>query len=258
MRAKLFLATVCGLSLLGVAQAQSPPPTGGYLGQAIPDTFRILPPAPVEGSVRAEADRQTFLATRKLKDGERWTLAHADDTGLVHALSCALGLELGVQTTPKTMSMIGRVSRDGGMITNLPKDANKRRRPYLIDHGPICLEDKRASIATSFDYPSGHTTASWALGLVMAELAPDKATDILIRARSYGESRLVCGVHNMSAVEAGRTNGSVLVAALHGSKAFRDDLEVARAELAAARKTGTVADPKACAAEMALAEKTPF
>ena len=37
------------------------------------------------------------------------------------------------------------------------------------------------------------------------------ATDILIRARAFGESRMVCGVHNMSAIEAGRTNGSIVV-----------------------------------------------
>lgn len=257
MRAKLLLAAACTLGLLSVAQAQSPP-TGGYLGKAIPDTFRILPPAPVEGSVRAEADRKVFLATRKMQDSDRWALARADDVGLIHALSCAMGVELSGQTTPKLMSLVLRVQRDGGTITNLPKDANKRRRPFLIDKGPICLEEKRNSIATSFDYPSGHTTTSWAMGLLMAELAPDRATEILIRARAYGESRLICGVHNASAVDAGRTNGSVLVAALHGSRAFRDDLEAARAELAAARTAGPAPDPAACVAEMALAEKTPF
>ena len=257
MRAKLLLTAACTLGLLSLAQAQSPP-TGGYLGKAVPDTLRILPPAPLEGSIRAEADRKVFLATRKLQDGDRWALARADDIGLMHALSCAIGVELSAQTTPKLVSMILRVQRDGGTITNLPKDASKRRRPFLIDKGPICLEDKRDSLSTSFDYPSGHTTASWAMGLLMAELAPDRATEILIRARAYGESRLVCGVHTMSAVDAGRTNGAVLVAALHGSKAFRDDLEAARGELAAARNAGPAPDAAACAAEMALAEKTPF
>ena len=53
----------------------------------------------------------------------------------------------------------------------------------------------------------------------------DKAmeTQILVRARAYGESRIVCGVHNLSAVEAGRTNASALVAALHGSPQFRSN-----------------------------------
>jgi acid phosphatase (class A) len=62
----------------------------------------------------------------------------------------------------------------------------------------------------------------------MAELAPDGATEILVRARAFGESRLVCGVHNLRAVEAGRTQRlDRSCAALHGEPAFRTDLEVA-------------------------------
>ncbi len=38
---------------------------------------------------------------------------------------------------------------------------------------------------------------------------------------------MICGVHNMSAVENGRTNGGILVAALHSSSEFRADLESA-------------------------------
>ena len=38
---------------------------------------------------------------------------------------------------------------------------------------------------------------------------------------------MVCGVHNMSAVESGRTNASALVAALHGSAEFRKDMDAA-------------------------------
>jgi acid phosphatase (class A) len=33
------------------------------------------------------------------------------------------------------------------------------------------------------------------MGLILAELAPERATPILNRGRAYGESRVVCGVH---------------------------------------------------------------
>ena len=68
----------------------------------------------------------------------------------------------------------------------------------------------------------------------------------------FGESRLVCGVHNMSAVEAGRTNGSVLAAELHGSPEFRADLDAARTEIAAARRAGPAPDAAMCAKERSL------
>jgi acid phosphatase (class A) len=97
--------------------------------------------------------------------------------------------------------------------------------------------DLNADNAPTLRRLSGHATISWAWGLILAELAPDRATEILMRARSIGESRVVCGVHYPSDVEEGRTNGAALVAALHSSPEFRADMEKARAEVAAARET---------------------
>jgi acid phosphatase (class A) len=146
---------------------------------------------------------------------------------------------------------------DVSRATNLPKDIYKRQRPYLIDEGPICVV-KSDLLAKSPDYPSGHNTWGWTVGLIMAEVAPDRATEILSRAKAFGESRLVCGVHNLSAVEAGRMNGSIVVAALHGQAAFRKDLEDVRKEVATARKAGPAPDPAMCAKEAELVAKSPY
>jgi acid phosphatase (class A) len=227
-------------------------------GPAVPDTIQILPPAPQKGDARYEADRREFLATRKLEGSPRWALATNDDNAVLFLkdMSCALGVELTRANAPKFMSMFPRIARESTRAMNTPKDFYKRARPFQIDKGPTCI-DQTGSIKDSYDYPSGHVTFSWTLGLVLAELAPDRATDILVRARAFGESRMVCGVHNMSAVEAGRTNASALVAALHGDAAFRADLDAARAEIAAARAAGPKPDPAACAKEAALL-KSPY
>jgi acid phosphatase (class A) len=140
---------------------------------------------------------------------------------------------------------------------NQPKNFYGRKRPFLIDEGPIC-DTRTAALEASPDYPSGHTTWGWTVGLVLAELAPDRASDILVRARAYGESRIVCGVHNLSAVDAGRTNASIVVAALHGSPEFRADLEAARREVAEARKAGPAPEAAACKVEQQLTEKSPY
>jgi acid phosphatase (class A) len=252
------VAAVAALAAIGAADAQQAPRPAGYLGADAPDSFEILPPAPQKGDPRYEADREMFKATRKLKDTPRWALAQNDDNaaGIAKDMSCALGVELGPQTTPKLMTLIRRIGRDSSRLTNLAKDQNKRLRPFLIDEGPTCIA-KSEGLAKSYDYPSGHNTFSWAIGLVLAELAPDRATEILVRARVFGESRLVCGVHNMSAVAAGRANGSIVVAAEHGSEEFRRDLDAVRAELAAARANGPKPDPAACAKEAALS-KSPY
>ena len=68
---------------------------------------------------------------------------------------------------------------------------------------------------------------------MLAELMPERATPILARGRAYGESRMICGAHNASAVDAGQRVAAATFAALHGSADFRADMDAARAELAA-------------------------
>jgi len=250
----------------GVAPAapapMAPAPQGPqyYLtGPAVPDTLRILPPAPQAGDARYEADRQMFKATRKLQGSPRWALALNDDNGGLYLkdLSCALGVELTRQNAPKFLTLYSRVARESTRATNAPKDAMKRLRPFLVDKGPTCI-DQTGSIKDSYDYPSGHVTFSWSEALILAELAPDRATDILIRARAFGESRLVCGVHTLSAIEAGRFTASAAVAAEHGSPEFRADMDAARAELTTLRSSAAAPSPDACQAEFALTGKPPY
>lgn len=247
-------------TLIGAAEApKAPAPLASYLGDALPDSYRILPPAPVAGTTRYEADRTIYLSTRSLKDSARWTMAQDDvEQGLIlRDLACAIGVELTPQNAPKTATLIRRVGLDVSRATNRSKDIYKRPRPYLVDEGPICVE-KSVSLANSPDYPSGHNAWGWTVGLIMAEVAPDRATGILARARAFGEGRLVCGVHTLSAVEAGRLNGSIVVAALHGQEAFRKDLDEVRQEVAAARKAGPAPDPALCAKEAELVAKSPY
>jgi len=269
---KMAIAAAAAAATVGAAQAPAPKPVPpatsspmaaptiqGYLGGAGPDTYKILPPAPVAGTTRYEADRTVYLATRSLKDTPRWALAQNDvnQAAILKDLSCAIGVDLTKDNAPKTTTLIARVGRDVSQATNRPKDIYKRQRPYLIDEGPTCIE-KSDALSKSPDYPSGHNTWGWTVGLIMAELAPDRATEILARARAFGEGRLVCGVHNLSAVEAGRLNGSIVVAGLHGSAAFRKDLEAVRKEVAVARKAGPAPDPAACAKEAEIVAKSPY
>jgi len=231
----------------------------GYLGEAAPDTYAVLPPSPTPGDPRDEADRAIFKATRRYETDPRWAMAQndANSAGIVKDLACAVGVELTPENAPKTLALIMKVGPDASRVTNRPKDIYNRPRPYLRDKGPTCVP-KSADLSASPDYPSGHNTWGWAVGLIMAELVPDRAAPILFRARAFGENRLVCGVHSLSAVEAGRDNGAILVAALHGNPEFRADVDAARAEIAAARAKGPAPDPAFCAKEAAMMAKSPY
>jgi acid phosphatase (class A) len=161
------------------------------------------------------------------------------------------------ENAPRTTALLTRLYGDFHDAVVVPKNAYKRQRPFLIDKGPICAS--REELIKSWDYPSGHTILGWSVALILAEAVPDKASAILARGRAYGESRVVCGAHNASAVTAGRTAAAALVAALHGTPVFRDDVAAARSELAALRATSAPAlDAPTCAAQQALLGPSPY
>lgn len=247
-----------------VAQAAAPAPAAkprveGYLGkERIPNSIAILPPPPPKGSLLEKMDNDTYAATRKLAGSDRYVLATRDATQYIPAFDCAVGLQLE-NGPPEVLKLFARVGRDASAITNLAKDHFNHPRPFIAPNGPICTESDRAGLIKSYSYPSGHTTYSWAMGLILAELVPEHATEILARARSFGESRVVCGVHTVSDVEEGRTNGAALVAVLHSDAAFRADMDAAKTALAAAMTAPHAApDAGQCKIEADAMAHTPW
>ena len=230
----------------------------GYLDTPV-DITTIVPDAPQKGDVRYEADRKVFRATRAMFNTPRGRLATSDvPSGVIDVMkdfSCAAGVKLSPETTPATYRLLANANADTGRANNLAKDHWKRLRPFLIDKGPVC--ESKDELAKSYDYPSGHTTRGWTFGMVLTDAEPDRATPIQIRARSYGESRIVCGAHNMSAVEAGRLGATVTMDSVRQTAAYQADLEAARAELRAARANPALApEAGACSAEAGLVAKS--
>ena len=224
-------------------------------GERVLDTSSVVPPAPEPGSPKAEADRAVFTATRALKGTPRWDMAigDLDERRVVYAMRCAIGVEIKeLGEAPKLTRVLLRVAPDLTKAVDTPKAFYNRKRPYLEQEGEICTT-RSEELAKSPDYPSGHSSWGWAVGLILAELAPDRAVPILQRARAFGESRVVCGVHTASAVAAGRDNGAAVIAAVHGVPDFQKDMEAARVELAELRaKAGPIAG---CDAEATVLAK---
>ncbi len=246
---------------IGTAVAVKPAPRlPGYLGkQDIPNAIEILPPPPPKGSTLDTMDNETYIKTRALLGTPRGDLAARDAVHYLAAYDCVLGADLENAATPQALTTLFRkVAVDASAITNLAKDHFQHPRPFIAPNGPICTEDQRAGLMKSYSYPSGHTTYSWALGLILAEIAPDKASDILARARAFGESRVVCGVHTVSDVEEGRTNGAALMAVLHSSAEFKADMDAAKTALAVYRKSSHTPDGAQCKVEREAMIHTPW
>jgi acid phosphatase (class A) len=226
----------------------------GYLQPGTLDILKVLPPAPVEGDTRYETDRLVFKETRAWEGTPRWQMASDDalagPADMLRHFSCSVGVEMNAANAPKIMNVAQRATRDAAREMAVSKDHIQRKRPVWIDDGNICRP--RAELGDTFDYPSGHTTAGWTWALVLAQVAPDHASQILARGRAIGESRVVCGVHNASAVEGGRYTADAVMALLSANATFRADVQAARAELARLRKQGPKPDPAMCEKEAAL------
>ena len=236
----------CGGRLVDTAQRSG----DSYLSPAqVPDGLALLPPPPAPGSATHAADRAIFRQTRRLKGTARWTIAAADvDSDAFGHFACALGMKLTATSAPLTARLLDRASTAG--VVDPVKAYYHVPRPYLGTRAPICQARTR-HLAENGDYPSGHAAGGWMEALILAELVPDRSTEILARGRAFGESRAICGAHSMSAVEAGWLAGAAATAALHGSAEFRADLEAARAELVRIRSTVPMPDAKICKTERA-------
>lgn len=260
---RISAAVLASTVLLWSQPAAAPARVRGYLTSSqTSNVVRIVLPAPTTGDPRFQADMAIFRATRSLEGTPRWALAQSDDNlsidGLLHAFRCALGLTLTSQSAPKLVALITRANSDAGAAASVIKTRYQHKRPFQVAEGDVCISQLgKAALERSPDYPSGHTALSWETGLILAELLPEAAAEILARARAFGQSRVLCGVHNESAVEAGWMTATSVFAMQESSPEFRRDLDAARTELAELRAHST-SKPAACDAEAETLSKSPY
>jgi len=222
----------------------------GYLQPAqLPDSKALLPPPHASGSAAFAADEHAYRETRKLRDTPRWAQAAKDaDLDFPQAaqiFSCALAMPISAEATPHLNMLLRRVRADASRATDKAKGYYKRNRPYLAYGDTSCTPDWKYKADS---YPSGHTSIGWAWALTLAEIAPDRATAVLARGLTYGQSRIVCGVHWASDIDAGQVIGAAVVSVLHADPVFNAQMAGARKEIAAARAAG-LKSPNDCAAE---------
>jgi acid phosphatase (class A) len=257
MESKLTWALAAAL-VAGCVTTEPPPTTlpelrpgyvAGYLeaGQ-LPDSVLLLPGPPAAGSPSLAADEAIHKATRGLRDGPRWAIAIQDaDLRFPHAgqtFACVLGTPVSEAATPHLNMLLRRVRMDASRANDKAKDHFKRARPFMVTQDKGC-ETGRPGMDS---YPSGHASIGWAWALALAELAPDRANAILGRGLEYGTSRVVCGMHWMSDVEAGRIVGASTVSRLHAEPVFVAQMAHAKKEIEAARAAGAKPS-RDCAAE---------
>ncbi len=247
MMERIGLAAALGVTLLaGASAAQNDHPVSltGYLGPDAIDGTALLGPPPKPGGLVDRNDHAIFARTRKLQGTPRWALAISDNdlrTGVLKRFSCAVGATLDRTSTPALIKLLYRIEFDVRTVGTPPKDHYDRLRPPIGNTRPICVP-RAAWMKQNASYPSGHSMIGWSWGMVLSELAPDRTETLMESGRDFGQSRVICGVHFQSDVEAGRMLAAAMVAREHAEPDFQADLAAARAELSAARAKGPPQD----------------
>lgn len=227
----------------------------GYLRvELLPDSRVLLPPPPAAGDAAFASDEEAYRSRRALRGSPRWGLAIQDADlkfpDVTGTFSCAVNGPLTPEATPRLYQLLRRSATDAGRAMNAAKDHYKRPRPFMQYDETSCTPQGEPALRRNGSYPSGHTAIGWAWALILAEVAPDRADTILGRGYAFGQSRVVCGVHWQSDVDAARVVSAGVVARLHADPLFAADLAAGKEEFAAARANG-LQPTRDCAAESA-------
>jgi len=241
--AALVAGCAAGGTNLSAVPELRPGVAAGYLAaDARPDSLKLLPAPPAQGSPALALDEDAARQAGTLRGSSRWQLATEDAVltfpQAASTFSCVLGVPVSEKDTPYLNILLRRSLVDAGLSTYGVKDRYKRTRPFVANKTPMCTPADAAKLEKDGSYPSGHSAIGWAWALILAEVEPERANDILARGRAFGQSRVVCNVHWQSDVNEGRMMAAATVARLHADPTFRADLDQARREVAAARASG--------------------
>jgi membrane-associated phospholipid phosphatase len=84
----------------------------------------------------------------------------------------------------------------------------------------------------SSSYPSGHSFRGMLTGLVLAEVHPEHAPELIDRGEEFGESRVICGFHWENDIVAGRIVAMKIMDALRAKPEFKAEIEKIRRDKA--------------------------
>jgi len=227
-------AAICG-ALFCAFNVSASEHAGFLSAETAPDSLAVLPAPPGENTVAFQADKAAYETGRVLRDAARVELASRDASyeNFGPGFSEAFGVEISQAHTPKLYALLQGVLQDSqDYAVRTAKDGYQRVRPFVVYKEASCTPERDKKMATTGSYPSGHASFGWAVALVLAEINPARQVALLRRGHEFGVSRVVCGAHWQSDVQAGQLMGAAIVAALHANGEFIRALSAAKNEFA--------------------------
>ncbi len=233
--APVLLSLAVALAPSRAADDRMAPPTGAvqtsglhYLPAGKPDAVALLAPPPQLGSAEQATDLDEVRAVYRAATPQDKAVAAGWHRFDAFTFTPAIGAFFVSSNLPVTTAFFHRVQTDAETVTDHAKRFYRRPRPFVTD--PSLANGK---LEHSFGYPSGHSTESMVLALVLADLFPARHDAIIAEARSIGWHRVMIARHYPTDIYAGRVLAQAIVRQMKASPGFQKDFAAARAEIAA-------------------------
>lgn len=223
---KKYASLAAGLLLLVIGSAAQAEDAKPFVTNKDVDLTMILPPPPANDSAQTKAELGEVLALQVTRTPEMVASAVADSEENVWRFANVMGPNFNKEKLPKFSAFFDRVETEGAVV-DPAKDVWKRPRPHQLSD----LVKPAVKLSSSGSWPSGHATVGTMMGIILADMVPEKRAEIMARAAEYAHNREVDGIHYASDVEMGKISGSVIAAILLNRDDFKAEYEVARAEL---------------------------
>jgi acid phosphatase (class A) len=193
----------------------------------IADLTLLLAPPPAQDSQQTQDEIKELHHFQDTRTKDQEAYAQADVEKSVFRFQTVLGDKFTKENLPLTAALFDKALKVTKDTVDPVKDFFNRTRPFVAD--PTIKPS--VTLDTAPSYPSGHATAGTVMAILLADMVPEKKTEIFKRGWEYAQNRLVGGVHYRSDVEAGRISGTVIAALLLKDKKFMKDFDAAKTEL---------------------------
>ena len=134
-------------------------------------------PPPKSDSAQTKAELQELLRLQESRTPDQAKHVRDDDHRTLERFLGGIGI--------KVESLSASANREA-------KNTFNRTRPYRLPHNNLHTL-KKLSDRDSPSYPSAHATYGAVMGMVLAEMIPEKKEELYKRIQDYGYSRIVSG-----------------------------------------------------------------
>ncbi len=227
-----FSALLAALVFVAASSGFAGSDEAKYLAAPPSEILSVLAPPPLPGSAEQAADLAEVRAVTRgaaaadVAAGE----SMEEKKFTIFSFTPAIGDFFQPGRFPRTEEFFHHVHKDAELVVDAGKDRWARPRPYAIDPSLAPTAKEK-----TFSYPSGHSTESMVLALVLADLFPADRDAIIAKARNIGWHRVELGRHYPTDIYAGRVLAQAIVREMKRSRKFQRDFAEAQAEIAAAR-----------------------